>query len=133
MNDFTKEELIYLFDSVDNNCECFSEPDYAYEIRDKLESLIDNHPNETDWIKRQKPEDKNGKWTGQPWPTSDWALFKDIEGNESLAQRLTKDDYEFVTNKINVYQLCMFKELENDHPLVKSYLKDKTNWDMKDE
>lgn len=43
MNDFTKEELKYLYNTVDNNCEFFKEPDIAYSIRDKIKSMIDNY------------------------------------------------------------------------------------------
>ncbi len=43
MNDFTKEELTYLYDSVDNNIEYYSEPDIAYSIRDKLKSMINSY------------------------------------------------------------------------------------------
>lgn len=43
MNDFTKEEIQYIFDNVDNNIECFNEPAIAYKIRHKLKSMIDNY------------------------------------------------------------------------------------------
>ena len=43
MTDFTKEELTYIIDAIDNNIECFNEPDIAYFVRDKLKSMIDNY------------------------------------------------------------------------------------------
>ncbi len=84
-----------------------------------------------EWIKRQKPKEVNGEWIGQPWPTSPWALFKDVNGIENMAEKLTGDDYCF-DGDINLKRLCMFKELTNDHPIVKKYLEDKTNWDIED-
>ena len=80
-----------------------------------------------EWIKRQKPKEDNGKWIGQPWPTSPWALFKDVNGIEALAEKLTADDYCFYVD-IDCEKLCMFKELTNDDPMIREYLKDKTNW-----
>lgn len=49
MNDFTKEELIYLFEAIDSDIECFNEPEIAYNARDKLQSLIKNYC-EHEWI-----------------------------------------------------------------------------------
>jgi hypothetical protein len=46
INDFTKEELQYLWERVDYNCEYHSEPDIAYDTRNKLKSLIDNYEEE---------------------------------------------------------------------------------------
>jgi len=43
MNDFTKEELVYLFNELDHNCMRYQEPDIAYEIKDKIKSMIDNY------------------------------------------------------------------------------------------
>src|SRR5689334_2702919 len=43
MNDFTKEELIYLFEAIDSDIEYFNEPDIAYNARDKLKSIINNY------------------------------------------------------------------------------------------
>lgn len=76
------------------------------------------------WIKRQKPEEENGKWAGQPWPTSPWALFRDTNGVECLAEKLTADDYVFFRNenKIDLDKLCMFKELNCDDPLILEHL-----------
>lgn len=44
MHDFTKEELTYLWESIDTNCDLYSEPDLAYLVRDKLKAMIDNYP-----------------------------------------------------------------------------------------
>jgi hypothetical protein len=86
-----------------------------------------------EWIKRQKPEKDNGEWIGQPWPTSPWALFKDVNGIEAMAEKLTADDYYFYgATDIDIKRLCMFKELTNDHPIVKKYLENKTNWNIDD-
>jgi hypothetical protein len=43
MNEFTKEELIYLFEAIDSDIECFNEPEIAYDARDKLKSMVDNY------------------------------------------------------------------------------------------
>ncbi len=43
MNDFTKEELQYLFESVENNCEEYREPDIAYVLKDKLKDMVANY------------------------------------------------------------------------------------------
>ena len=43
MTDFTKKELQYLFESVENNCEEYREPDIAYVIKDKLEAMVANY------------------------------------------------------------------------------------------
>ena len=43
MNDFTKEELEYLYHTIDNIVECYSEPDIGYLVRDKIQRMIDNY------------------------------------------------------------------------------------------
>lgn len=43
MNDFTKEELEYLYQSIDNIVECYSEPDIGYLVRDKIQRMLDNY------------------------------------------------------------------------------------------
>ena len=43
MNEFTKEELTYIIDAIDNDIVCFDEPDIAYFVRDKLKSMIENY------------------------------------------------------------------------------------------
>lgn len=125
MNDSTKDDLLILF-----KCARISEMEYGESpdldnIKFKLQSLIDNYC-EHKWIKRQKPKKDNGNWIGQPWPTSPWALFRDVNGNECLSERIIEDNYQF-NNEIDVYRLCMFKELYHDDLLVKEYLKDKNN------
>lgn len=41
MNDFTKEELTYLYETVYDNCECYREPEIAYTLRDKLKNMME--------------------------------------------------------------------------------------------
>ena len=43
MNDFTKEELEYLYQFLTIAIESYQEPGKTYELRDKLQSLIDNY------------------------------------------------------------------------------------------
>ncbi len=43
MNEFTKEELQYLHETLRWITEDFKEPDSTYELRDKIQSLIDNY------------------------------------------------------------------------------------------
>lgn len=43
MNEFTKEELEYLHETLDTNCSLYYEPDIAYSLRDKLKFMIDNY------------------------------------------------------------------------------------------
>ncbi len=43
MNDFTKDELIILYEHLDNDCELYQEPDWVYDLRDKLASMIENY------------------------------------------------------------------------------------------
>lgn len=43
MNDFTKEELIWLYETLQWIVEYFREPDSTYAIKDKLKSMIDNY------------------------------------------------------------------------------------------
>ena len=75
-------------------------------LENKPEPEPEPEENGTVWVKRQKPQEKGGNWIGQPWPESPWALFKDVYGQESLAQRITNDDYEFSTNdKIDLKKL----------------------------
>jgi hypothetical protein len=45
MNEFTKEELEYLHHTIDNIVECYSEPDIAYLVRDKIQHLIETYDN----------------------------------------------------------------------------------------
>ena len=45
MNDFTKEELRWLYETIDNILEIFSEPDIGYSARDKLKLMIENYDN----------------------------------------------------------------------------------------
>jgi hypothetical protein len=77
------------------------------------------------WIKRQSPAEKDGKWSGQPWPASDWALCKDVNGVESLANKHAFDYYDFHNPEIDVERICMFKEIGPRHAMVKKYLKEK--------
>jgi len=43
MNNFTKEELNILYEFLSIACEQYQEPDYIYELRDKIKSIIDNY------------------------------------------------------------------------------------------
>lgn len=43
INEFTKQELEQLHESLAYNCENFEEPDYNYLLRDKIKSMIDNY------------------------------------------------------------------------------------------
>lgn len=43
MNDFTKEELILAYDLIDACIELAREPDFVYDLRDKIQSMIDNY------------------------------------------------------------------------------------------
>lgn len=43
MNDFTKEELIWLEEELECAMQDFSQPDICYEIHAKLSVLIDNY------------------------------------------------------------------------------------------
>lgn len=52
MNDFTKDELQYLFEAIDSDIECFNEPEIAYNVRDKIQSMIDSY------VEREKNEQK---------------------------------------------------------------------------
>ncbi len=42
MNDFTKEELKWLIETVEHCIERYHEQNPAYSVRDKLQTLIDN-------------------------------------------------------------------------------------------
>lgn len=77
------------------------------------------------WIKRNKPEGINDRWSGEPWPKSDWALCKDVFGVESLAEKKAFDYYDFHNPKIDVFRICMFKEIGPKSAIVKKYLKEK--------
>ena len=44
MNDFTKEELEHICQFFNIAIEDFREPDSTYELRDKIQSMIDNYP-----------------------------------------------------------------------------------------
>ena len=43
MNNFTKEELKTLHEMLDNACEDYRKPNSTYELRDKIQDLIDNN------------------------------------------------------------------------------------------
>jgi hypothetical protein len=43
MNDFTKEELIWLYEDIGYGLEEHQQPDIAYRIYEKLKSMIDNY------------------------------------------------------------------------------------------
>ncbi len=43
MNDFTKQELNTLYEFLDNACENYHESEDVYELRDKIQSKIDNY------------------------------------------------------------------------------------------
>ena len=134
MNDFTKEELLKLFSIVSHHCARIATDDGEDDLLMKLKSMIDNYCDKDGWVHRQSPEIEGDNWCGGEWPKSPWALFKDIYGQECLAQQLDENKYGFLTNdRINVNKLCMFQELEHKHPLVVAYLKDKTNWTFGDE
>lgn len=40
MNNFTKEELKYLHETIHNACEYYSEPDIAYDVKNKLKLML---------------------------------------------------------------------------------------------
>lgn len=44
MTEFTKEELEWLYDCVDDCVEAFQYEDIAYAVRDKLKTMLDNFP-----------------------------------------------------------------------------------------
>lgn len=43
MNDFTKEELNYLYELLDDAIHDFNEPDSTYELRYKIQCIMDGH------------------------------------------------------------------------------------------
>ena len=43
MNDFTKEELILAHELIDACIELAREPDCVYDLRDKIQSMIDSY------------------------------------------------------------------------------------------
>lgn len=43
MNDFTKKELNLLLGSLNSNIRMYIEPDNIYELRDKIQSMIDDY------------------------------------------------------------------------------------------
>lgn len=43
MNDFTKEELRQIHEILVDVCRQWKEPDSTYELRDKIQSMIDNY------------------------------------------------------------------------------------------
>lgn len=50
MNDFTKEELGQIHEILVDVCRQWKEPDSTYELRDKIQSMIDNYCEQHTWI-----------------------------------------------------------------------------------
>jgi hypothetical protein len=43
MNDFTKEEIIWLYEDIGCDLEEYQQPDIAYRIHEKLKKMVDNY------------------------------------------------------------------------------------------